>query len=377
MENSHTDKTKQLLAAVQSLGRSSEETTRTVQKIKTINESLVKTTQQQYQVVNDVFADGEHIQQVMDRSVNKAKISLTVLNETVATIENDFNRIEDSIHHFDKIQESTQALFKVARHTKMLALNTAVLGGSLGSDGSSNGINIVAQEMQGLVKTCEEASQHIDAVVASARENVKKIIAENKLHMQAGRENTANVEAALQTLIYVFNGSENANPAQREASVRSIVASVSDIEKIAQQVTQIAEDTNAETQTLNNEVEVSNRVLSDLVGIVTNTPITNIAPEAALNRLQEFRIIDVRRPDEFNDQLGHISGAKLCTINESSFKKTLVALNTAKTYLFVCRSGGRSSRAARIAQTLGFSHIYNLEGGMLAWNKCTLPVVRS
>ena len=377
MVNSHNDKTKQLLATVQSLGRSSEETTRTVQTIKTINESLVKTTYQQYELVNDVFADGEHIQQIMDKSVNKAKNSLAILNETVTTIETDFNSIEESIHLFDKIQESTQALYKVARHTKMLALNTAVLGGSLDSDGSSSGINIVAQEMQALVKTCEEASKHIDEVVSSARENVKEIIAENKQHMQAGRENTTKVAEVLKTLIGIFNGSEDVDPAQREASVRSIIASVGSIEKLAQQVTQIAEDTNSETQVLNNEVEISNQALSDLVGIVTNTPITNIEPHAAINRLNDFRIIDVRRQDEFNDHLGHISGAKLCTINESSFKKTLAPLNTTKTYLFVCRSGGRSSRAARIAQSLGFSHIYNLKGGMLAWEKSKFPVIRS
>jgi len=62
--------------------------------------------------------------------------------------------------------------------------------------------------------------------------------------------------------------------------------------------------------------------------------------------------------------------------NETSFKQKLISLNKDAQYLFVCRSGGRSSKAARIAQTIGFPHIFNLDGGMLAWDKCQLPVAR-
>ena len=324
MPNQEQEKTKLLLSTTQRLGRSSEETTQTVQKIKAINESLVDITQKQYDVVNRVFADGEHIKSMLAKSVNKTDNSLAILNETVRTIESGFNRIEASIHLFDKIKESTQSLYKVARHTKMLALNTAVLGGSLGREGS--GINIVAKEMQGLVQTCEEASKHIDEVVSAARDNVKEIIEINRDHMQAGIESTASVEQSLKTLIKIFKGSDDDSKNQ-EASVEAIITAVGSIEKLAQQARQIADNTKSQTEILNNEVEVSNQAISDLVGVVTNTPITNISPNEASDQLTSFRVIDVRRPDEFNDHLGHISGAKLCTINEKSFKKKLASLN--------------------------------------------------
>jgi len=373
MLNQEQEKTKQLLATTQKLGRSSEETTQTVQKIKAINELLVDITQKQYDVVNRVFADGEHIKSMLTKSVSKTDDSLAILNETVRTIESGFNRIEESIHLFDKIKESTQSLYKVARHTKMLALNTAVLGGSLGGEGS--GINIVAKEMQGLVQTCEEASKHIDEVVSAARDNVQEIVEINRDHMRAGIESTASVEQSLKTLIKIFKGSED-DAQNQEASVEAIIAAVGSIEKLAQQARQIADDTKSQTEVLNNEVEVSNQAVSDLVGVVTDTPITNVSPNEASDQLASFRVIDVRRLDEFNDHLGHIAGAKLCTINDKSFKKKLASLNKKMQYLFVCRSGGRSSRAARTAQSLGFGHIYNLDGGMLAWDKCRLSVER-
>ncbi len=364
----------ELLNSTQKLGKSSEETTRTVQKIKAINASLVEITQKQYDIVNRVSSDGEHIKTKLSESVNTADNSLTSLNKTVRNMESEFNRIEESIHLFDNIRESTQSLNSVARYTKMLALNTSVLGGSLGSDGS--GINLVAKEMQDLVQICEDASKHIDEVVCSARDNVQSIIKINRKQMQTSLENTSAVEQALKMLISLVKGSEKNDLEQHETTVDGIITDVGEIEFLAQKVSRIAEDTQSETDVLYNEVEVSNQAVSDLIGVVTDTPITNLSPNQAIDQAVCLRIIDVRRPDEFNDHLGHIENAKLCTINETSFKSKLSSLNKSLNYLFVCRSGGRSSRASRIAQSLGFSHIYNLDGGMLAWNECELPVVR-
>ena len=79
-------------------------------------------------------------------------------------------------------------------------------------------------------------------------------------------------------------------------------------------------------------------------------------------------IIDVRRPDEFNDELGHIDGAQLMCLQDN-FEFRVRQLDKEKKYLFVCRSGGRSARAARLAVAHGIQQVYNLEGGMLAWRK--------
>jgi rhodanese-related sulfurtransferase len=42
----------------------------------------------------------------------------------------------------------------------------------------------------------------------------------------------------------------------------------------------------------------------------------------------------------------------------------------------ICRSGGRSSRAAEALARLGFSRVMNLVGGMLAHDAARLPVER-
>lgn len=42
----------------------------------------------------------------------------------------------------------------------------------------------------------------------------------------------------------------------------------------------------------------------------------------------------------------------------------------------VCRSGARSARAAELLSSMGFRHVMNLRGSMLAWNEARLPVER-
>ncbi len=85
--------------------------------------------------------------------------------------------------------------------------------------------------------------------------------------------------------------------------------------------------------------------------------------------------VDVRRPDEYQGELGHIEGAHLFTL-ETDFEMALTKLPKDQEYIFVCRSGARSARATEMAMRAGFSSVSNMEGGMLAWNEAGFPVTR-
>ena len=88
-------------------------------------------------------------------------------------------------------------------------------------------------------------------------------------------------------------------------------------------------------------------------------------------------LLDVREPDEYTGELGHIAGARLIPLRElperapaelASFKdKDIVA---------ICRAGVRSTTAAAILAGLGFDHACNMKGGMLDWKEARLPVER-
>ncbi|MCA0971278.1 rhodanese-like domain-containing protein [Halobacillus litoralis] len=84
--------------------------------------------------------------------------------------------------------------------------------------------------------------------------------------------------------------------------------------------------------------------------------------EQKLNQGENLNIIDVREDDEVAE--GMIPGAKhikLGTIDERAGE-----LDSSKSYIMVCRSGGRSGKATQILEQKGLD-VTNMEGGMMSW----------
>lgn len=97
----------------------------------------------------------------------------------------------------------------------------------------------------------------------------------------------------------------------------------------------------------------------------------DIDPQELLRKKDEVFLVDVRQPEEFTGELGHIPGAKLIVLD--TLPDHIDQLPKDKTLVFVCRSGGRSARASSFATSQGFQNVFNLKGGMLLWNELHLP----
>jgi len=84
-------------------------------------------------------------------------------------------------------------------------------------------------------------------------------------------------------------------------------------------------------------------------------------------------ILDVRMPFEFK-------GRRLKdAINVPSSRQLNALADTLSEdyYLFLyCTDGYRSKRAAELLYDRGFRRLYNLEGGIVAWRKEGMPVVK-
>lgn len=83
----------------------------------------------------------------------------------------------------------------------------------------------------------------------------------------------------------------------------------------------------------------------------------------------KLRVIDVRQMQEI--AMGTVPRAEALPlhtlpmrVNELSPKEKLVV---------VCRSGARSAQACMFLQQQGFSDVYNLRGGMIAWVQSGFP----
>jgi rhodanese-related sulfurtransferase len=95
---------------------------------------------------------------------------------------------------------------------------------------------------------------------------------------------------------------------------------------------------------------------------------TNISVAVLKERLlnaETINLLDVREPDEraeFNIggnfiPLGQIMAMQIDEIEELK-KEEIVCY---------CRSGKRSMQAAMMLETMGFTNVVNLDGGMMAW----------
>lgn len=96
-----------------------------------------------------------------------------------------------------------------------------------------------------------------------------------------------------------------------------------------------------------------------------------LSPAQAAPVYCHLRIIDVRQPEEFSGSLGHLPGAELVPLG--GLVEAAQGWDRQAPLLIVCRSGARGVSAARILLSLGFAEVYNLTGGMLAWNEAKLP----
>lgn len=87
-------------------------------------------------------------------------------------------------------------------------------------------------------------------------------------------------------------------------------------------------------------------------------------------------IVDVREPEEYTGEFGHIAGSILIPLKELTARAAELEKYKRGHVIAVCRAGVRSTTAAAILTGLGFEHVSNLKGGMLDWNNENLPVDR-
>ncbi|MBR5374992.1 MAG: rhodanese-like domain-containing protein [Paludibacteraceae bacterium] len=97
----------------------------------------------------------------------------------------------------------------------------------------------------------------------------------------------------------------------------------------------------------------------------------NISPQEfhdMITKNPNLQVVDVRTPQEF--AAGHIKGAQNVDFRSPDFEKNIAkAVKKRKTVLVYCRSGKRSLNAMNLMVKNGFKDVYNMEGGILAWEK--------
>jgi molybdopterin/thiamine biosynthesis adenylyltransferase/rhodanese-related sulfurtransferase len=106
-------------------------------------------------------------------------------------------------------------------------------------------------------------------------------------------------------------------------------------------------------------------------GQSTSGEIDAVELKAKLDRGDNFKLIDVREPHEF--QICRIPGSTLIPLGE--LPKHLNELDPSAEYVMHCKMGGRSAKAVELMKQAGFRNVINMTGGITAWSDKVDPTV--
>lgn len=89
---------------------------------------------------------------------------------------------------------------------------------------------------------------------------------------------------------------------------------------------------------------------------------------------EELLLLDVRTPEEFTGELGHIAGAHNLPLDSLKARSEELSAWQERPVMLVCHTDKRSAKAARILARQGFANLHVIAGGMVAWHAAGLPV---
>lgn len=92
-----------------------------------------------------------------------------------------------------------------------------------------------------------------------------------------------------------------------------------------------------------------------------------------INR-QDALVVDVRETAEWST--GHIPNSRHIALGHLGKHLSEIEKYKDKPVIVVCASGNRSSSGCGVLKKAGFQQVFNLSGGIGAWNDAGLPMTR-
>lgn len=91
-----------------------------------------------------------------------------------------------------------------------------------------------------------------------------------------------------------------------------------------------------------------------------------------ISKQENPQLVDVRTVGEFAG--GYVNGALNLDVRSDSFAQDISKMDKDRPVFVYCLSGGRSASAARQLVNMGYTEVYDMKGGIMAWKRAELPL---
>ena len=123
---------------------------------------------------------------------------------------------------------------------------------------------------------------------------------------------------------------------------------------------------------------LSSALVPSTVQKAYGTPYVDIEVSTAYNMITNgsypnLLILDVRTQSEYDD--GHLEGAILIPVTELESRIAELATHRDEEIIVYCRTGARSALASSILDTNNFTKVFNMLGGISAWESASYSVI--
>jgi len=104
----------------------------------------------------------------------------------------------------------------------------------------------------------------------------------------------------------------------------------------------------------------------------TGGPWVNTAQAVQLINKDDAVVLDVREPNEYS--VSHILNARNIPLKELGTRAKELEKLKRKPVIVACDTGSRSGTAISVLKGQGFENVFNLSGGLGAWQQAGLPM---
>ncbi len=264
---------------------------------------------------------------------------------------------QDTFAAFDdilrQVNDRARVLSEIADQSNILAVNATIEAARAGERGK--GFQVVADSMRALARQSAGAALEIGDLLDEGGLRI------GRYREDANRESQAS-EAAIDTArasFGILHDETQSLQNETQGLIRTFLDQMGELSRVREQIQRTSEDYSG----------MSVEIMAALSGIM----IRHVDVGEAEPLMHRMPVVDVRTPEEFADDIGRIRGAVNVPVG-NDLPEGLRRFDPKSPIMFVCRRGGRSARAARVALDLGFEQVWNLKAGMEGWQSAGLPM---